>query len=441
MRKMKKYISILLSLILFISPLNSLTAMADSYVASITDGETTKYYESIDSALNKSNWYAGSTLTLLSDVEVSFMVVIGNGEHTLDLNGYGIRSTISASEYYKKLFYINGETCSLTVTDSGSREHKYTVNANGLATVDDTLEGTEGVDYFTFNGGYITNSPDSVFYNSGTLTIDAGTIIGNYTASNGAAVYSEGNLNLNGGQIIYNVANSNGGGAYIHDEKTVRISGNPVISDNKPGNLYLSNSANINIVGELGNSASIGVKKSGNTGAFTNSENTSYNNLSKFFSDNSLYVVGKDALSNQLKIHAPYTVTWQNYDGATLETDTNVAEGEIPAYNGETPTRQGAYNFNGWSPNVTAATGNATYTATFTELNPVAKVNETYYESLDEAVDFWSEGSTLTLLEDIDVTHTINVPSGAHTIDLNGFGLRAAGSRNFTQASPSFDSA
>jgi hypothetical protein len=429
---MKKYISILLSLILFISPLNSLTAMADSYVLSVTDGGTTVYYESLNEVIENKEWVPGSTLTLLSDIEVPYMLVIGSGEHTLDLNGYGIRSTISASEYYKKLFYINGETCSLTVTDSGSREHKYTVNANGLATVDDTLEGTEGVDYFTFNGGYITNSPDSVFYNSGTLTINAGTIIGNYTASNGAAVYSEGNLNLNGGQIIYNVANSNGGGAYIHDEKTVRISGNPVISDNKPGNLYLSNSANINIVGELGNSASIGVKKSGNTGAFTNSENTSYNNLSRFFSDNGLYVVGKDALSNQLKIHAPYTVTWQNYDGATLETDTNVAEGEIPVYNGETPTRQGAYNFNGWSPNVTAATGNATYTATFTELNPVAKVNETYYESLDEAVDFWSEGSTLTLLEDIDVTHTINVPSGAHTIDLNGFGLRAAGSRNFT---------
>ncbi|MBE6741713.1 MAG: hypothetical protein E7570_05340 [Ruminococcaceae bacterium] len=432
MRKMKKYLSILLSLILLISPLNTLTAMADSYVASITDGETTEYYESIDSALNKNNWSAGSTLTLLSDVEVSFMVVMGDGEHTLDLNGYGIRSTISAGEYYKKLFYINGETCSLTVTDSGSREHKYTVNANGLAAVNDGLEGTKGVDYFTFNGGYITNSPDSVFYNTGNLTINAGTIIGNYTDSNGAAVYSEGNLNLNGGKIIYNTANSNGGGVYLNNGNTARVSGNPVISDNKPNNLFVSNDAEIKIAGELGNSASIGVKMQGNTGVLTSSDNTSYNDASKFFSDSSLYVVGKDALSNQLKIHAPYTITWQNYDGTVLETDSDVAEGTVPTYNGEAPTKQGAFSFEGWSPDVTAATGNATYTATFTGLDPVARVGETYYESLDDAVNSWTAGSTLTLLKDIDVTQAINVPSGAHTIDLNGFGIRAAGSRNFS---------
>ena len=432
MRVVKKYISILLSLIMLISPINTISAFADSYVASITDGGATVYYNSFSEAVDKSNWVAGSTLTLHSDVEVSYMIVLGSGARTLDLNGCGIRSTISAGEYYKKLFYINGEGSSLTVNDSGSTKHKYTVGSNGRATVDDSLEGTEGVDYFTFNGGYITNSPDNAFYNTGNLTINAGTVIGNYSDTNGAAVLNEGSLSINGGQIIYNVSNSNGGGVFLFNEKNVSISGNPVISNNMPNNLYLSNGAKINIAGALGNDASIGVKMSGNTGELTNSANTAYNVAQRFFSDSGSYVVGKDAVSGQLKLHAPYTVTWQNDDGSTLETDSDVAEGKIPTYNGETPTKQGTYNFDKWSPDVTAATGNATYTATYTEINPVAKVNNRYFETLAEAVNSWAEGSTLTLLSDIDVTQTINVPSGAHTIDLNGFGLRAAGSRNFS---------
>ena len=69
----------------------------------------------------------------------------------------------------------------------------------------------------------------------------------------------------------------------------------------------------------------------------------------------------------------PYPITFKNDDGTTLAT-TMVNYGIVPTYNGPTPTKasdaQYTYTHLDWDPALTAVTGDATYTATYsTTLN------------------------------------------------------------------------
>ena len=92
-----------------------------------------------------------------------------------------------------------------------------------------------------------------------------------------------------------------------------------------------------------------------------------------------------------------YVITWVNEDGTTLKTE-EVAYGETPNYDGETPTKdstnQYSYTFNGWSPNVVAVTGDATYTATYQSQTRIYTIKWVDYDGTVLETDTLEYGQT-----------------------------------------------
>ena len=71
-----------------------------------------------------------------------------------------------------------------------------------------------------------------------------------------------------------------------------------------------------------------------------------------------------------MKVTAFYTVTFMDEDGETVLQSRKTAAGEMPEYEGETPTKaddaQNIYTFAGWDPEITEVTDDAVYKAIYT---------------------------------------------------------------------------
>ncbi len=96
------------------------------------------------------------------------------------------------------------------------------------------------------------------------------------------------------------------------------------------------------------------------------------------------YVIVKGSTGN-LIINAYYSVnnyeiSWENHDGTLLDQKT-IAYGELPVYEGPTPTKVGdvefSYTFIGWTPEIAAVSQNTTYVATY------QAISKTYTFSFD----------------------------------------------------------
>ena len=165
-------------------------------------------------------WSDGTTLKLLADAETASTINV-TGTKTLDLNGFGIKRTGSTN--YSVITVSGG--ASLTLNDSTSTRATSSGNrptgvVGGYITGGNKNfgGGVYNSGTFTMNGGTITGNTASAWgggvNNGGTFTMNGGTISGNTASSNGGGVYNSNSFTMNGGTISGNTATVMGGGVY-----------------------------------------------------------------------------------------------------------------------------------------------------------------------------------------------------------------------------------
>ena len=344
--------------------------------------------------------YAGN-YCLTSDVTTSATWTVPAGEMNLCLNGHKIDAN---GGNYAVITIGNGRTLNLYNPESGGviTGANHTAEAGGVMVSNGghfnmyggSIEGNRSNN----GGGVSANGSNAVFHMYG------GSIQYNEGYDNTGGILLQGNttFTMSGGSIQHNAGKNYGGiGTY---QATIIFDGDVNISDNyiysggtsgkiaKSGDTYTLDTTGgapanvktahandrIKVTGQLTLTHKIGIIRQGTKGVFTTGYTTSGNTADPreyFYSDNPNYTVG---LSNgEAAIVDQYTVTWNNWDNSNLETDTRVAVGAPPSYDGETPTKaedaNNTYTFAGWNDGTTtyapnalpAVTGDATYTATF----------------------------------------------------------------------------
>ena len=97
-----------------------------------------------------------------------------------------------------------------------------------------------------------------------------------------------------------------------------------------------------------------------------------------------------------------FTITWKNDDGSIID-QTEVSYGKMPTHTApvKPATEQYSYTFAGWTPEVVAATGNATYTATYTSALRMYTVTFLDEDGSPLSSQEWNYGATPTCDEPI----------------------------------------
>ena len=192
----------------------------------------------------------------------------------------------------------------------------------------------------------------------------------------------------------------------------------------KPYNSAISTSGATVTVGDGSSTATPAAQTAQYTYAFSSWTNGSGN-----------LTANRDITANFTRTTRTYTVTWKNWDGTVLETDTGVAYGTTPTYNSATPTRtadaQYTYTFSGWSPAVGAITGATTYTAQFSSTlrNYAITVN------VDSSADYGSISPTTVANKDYGSAYSV---SGT-TLTVGGTNVVATANTATAQYTYGFD--
>lgn len=240
-------------------------------------------------------------------------------------------------------------------------------------------------------GGYGTEVPSYVNIEDGAkVNLYRGGAGLGYTASTGRAPAE---MNLTNNAEFYFRA---GGSFDIYETATV----------NMDATSRLKSNGSINLLGTLVIDASAAAEWAGGTEKKLIDQNSttlegSANVKIEELPAGVVVIYGEDGDISLRKLPA-YTVTWVNYDGTVLETDSGVIEGTEVSYEGADPVKPDSdtetFTFAGWDSTETVITGDTVFTATFVASpRPLAFLNDAAYSDFYTASRKANNGAVIKL--------------------------------------------
>ena len=364
-------------------------------VASVTVGSEVTYYKTLQEAMAAADQKT-ATVKLLTDGEITEITAfISPSNVTLNLNGKNVTASANVSVY---------EDAALTITGSGNWEYNKTL-------------------IFVYAGGELT-------IENGNFTV---------TAPTGQIVNSSGELIINGG--TFTSKNHEGTPIVLYNSGTATISGEPVFigaddHTDEYGDTYFGKEFSLHVNSKLDLSAVTGsmdgwrVKNGYGQDGVTVGQNLILpaSGYALKVGDEFVTTLARGEIGTIVAHKHDYTTT-KNDDhhhwtvcacGATTEqvehtftyTPVTGKEVHIVGCSGCTASEEIPHEF--------------TYGVCVCGATPVAKVGDTFYVSIHNALRAAEEisGCTLTLLEDITLTSMSSTAAytnkGTFTLDLNG---------------------
>ena len=205
---------------------------------------------------------------------------------------------------------LNGHTINRGLTTPEENGNVFQISGGDL-----TLLDTSGTQSGTITGGatYSNNDGGGIFVDSGTLTLEGGTIANNDSGERGGGIFvKSGTFTMSDGSINTNNAGYFGGGIYA--DANIAMQGSPAITSNTASNMgnnvYLNGESKIQVGTNFSPSPAISVTLQNGKGDITTGANYDSDEAAQavFTSENTAYEVYKTD-NNQAALKEPETPT------------------------------------------------------------------------------------------------------------------------------------
>ena len=360
----------------------------------------TTYYASLRNAFEAAA--ADATIKVIADNTMTGNAIAFEKSLTLDLNGF-VTTHMGDGHAFEP---TNGATFTITDTSDGAAGKvvsgskivlsgspcTFTLTAGMLESDSVPVyiwgNGPASERVVNINGGKLvcgsnSNADSCIMVSSGTIRMSAGVIESVCCGFEGTTVnVSGGNVTVGVDKVFRRSTDRATGGTFNKDVGDYCTTGY-ICVNNGNGTYSVVSGGVIKFVNDDGTTVLQTLKvPTGDTPAYTGETPTKtataqytytftgwYDGTTQYGPTDALPAVTGDVTytATYSSTVNEYTITWKNDDGSTIDT-TQVAYGTVPTHADaeKAATAEYIYTFNGWTPEVVAVNGNATYTATYT---------------------------------------------------------------------------